>query len=145
MNQSKIISFQILLLLIIFCAYSSDILAQENEKIKIYPDNCETIGGKLDVVGIEFKEFGEDESYLMILGGSSKGEKSRYNTDRIADAIKYLTRFHKIKNERVVYGVKPHSSKLGHLEFYVNGKLVVEIRFAKKSKLCFGIGETFDY
>ena len=144
MNQSKIISFQILLFLIIFCACSSDILAQENEKIKIFPDVCEVIGGKLDVVGIEFNKLEKDDSYLIILGNSSKGEKSRYNNDRIADAIKYITKFHEIKNERVVYGVSPLANELGRLEFYVSGKLVVEIRFAKKSKLCFGIGETFD-
>ncbi len=142
MKFPKII-FQLSFVLFIFCVCPYILLAQNSKKIKIFPDNCETISGKLDVTGIKFNKLGENESYLIIIGGSSKGEKSRYNDNRITDAVKYLTEFHKIKSERIIYGTRKLSDKLGYLQFFVNGKLLVEIRFSKKAELCFGIGETF--
>lgn len=137
-------TFQILLFfLLICCVFLFDVLAQQIKKAVDSPDICEIISLKLDVVGDTFSKVKKEKSYLVIIGEAPKKVSSRYTSNRISDAIKYLTKFHNINRERIVFGIGLSSKKLAYLKFYVSGELVDEIITRRKGRLCFGMGETF--
>jgi hypothetical protein len=136
------ITFQLSLSSLLICyIFSSDTRAQKKDEIKVFGDNCETVQGKLLVAASKFKETGSQESYLIIIAEASKGEKPRYNNDRISAAIRYFVKHSNISNERIVYGIGPPADKLGYLRFYINGELAEELKVPKNGRLCWGGGD----
>lgn len=143
MKSLKIFIQQSFIFLLSFLFFSSSLWAQEDRKSKELADSCEIISLKLDGIGIKFNEILKEKSNLIIIGISPKREKSLYTNKRISDAIKYLTRFHNIKTEKIVYGARSSTTELSSLKFYINGEYVDEIKTVGKGGLCFGMGETF--
>jgi hypothetical protein len=142
--KSLSLPFQMLVFfLLICCVFMSEAPAQKNKKVTGSADNCEIISLKLDSIANTFKKVTEIKSFLIIITGSPKNVNSRYNSNRISDAIKYLTKFHEISSEKIIFGIGSSSGKLGYLKFYVRGEFVGEIKTIRKAKLCFGMGETF--
>ncbi len=122
--------------------FSSNLLAQKREKIKVFGDNCETIALKLDIAVSKFKEVGTKESFLIIIGNPVKNEISRYNKARISDAIKFFVKYQNIDRQKIVFGSAPSTDELGYLKFYINGQLIEVIKVSnRKARLCHGSGD----
>lgn len=137
---------QLVLNFLLTCSFFPfDLWAQKDKKVGNFPDNCEVITLELEGLSDRFKSDKKEKSYLIIIGGSSKKAKFRYNSNRISDAIKYLVEFQNIKSEEIVYGTGQSLDELGYLKFYVNGELIEEIKTLGKGRLCFGMGEIFSW
>lgn len=144
MKSLKMTSRISLFFLLVCCGFLSDIQAQKNKKVADLPDNCEIISLKLNLVADTFNKIKEETSFLVIIAGATKKVSPRYNSNRISDAVKFLTKFHSISSKRIVVGIGLSSSKLAYLKFYVRGELVDEIKIIGKGRLCFGMGESFE-
>jgi len=94
---------------------------------------------------IDFEREGKPDSYLVIIGGAMKGEKSSYNARRIGEALAYIDWVGNKKINRIVSGVGMPETEAGYLRLYVNGILSHEVRTRKNAKLCWGEGNELDF
>ena len=142
----KRMTFQLfwsLVIVINFCVFNAD--AQSKKSDKVIFDTCETGKAKLADASVDFQKNAKPDSYLVIIGGAMKGEKSSYNSQRIQQAIPYLDFVGAVKSEQIVFGTGTSEAKAGYLRLYVNGILSIEIRTRKNAKLCWGEGDAFDF
>lgn len=147
-NKKKIkkMTFQLFWLVIFisnFCIFNLE--AQSKKSDKIVFDTCETILEGLRSVAYDFQKKATPDSYLLIIGGAMKGEKSSYNSRRIQEAIGYLDFAGSIKSNRIVFGSGRTETEAGYLRLYVNGILSTEIRTRKNAKLCWGEGNELKF
>jgi hypothetical protein len=114
----------------------------EEERTVLSPLFLDHLIHKLAVVAAAFKHGKkEEESVLIIIGVGAKNVNSRYNSNRISEAVKHLAAVFNINSEKIVVGISPTSSdKLGYLKFYVNGELVDEIVTRGKGGVCLDAG-----
>lgn len=97
----------------------------------------------LDSAAISFRSESKSDEYLIIVGGSSQGEKSKYNEQRLQDAVEYFRRIQKIEEKKIVRAIGTESkTDIAYLKIFISGKLVGEIKTVKGGRLCFGHGET---
>lgn len=143
-NVRKIV-FQLfwsLALIINFCVF--DTVAQDKKSEKIIFDTCATGKFKLADAIFEFQKNAKPDSYLLIIGGAMKGEKSSSNSRRIQQAIGYFD-FLGMKSDRIISGNGASEAEAGYLRLYINGILSAEIRTSKNAKLCWCEGDAFDF
>lgn len=106
-------------------------------------DNCETIAWKLEHVGGKFVAVGESD-LLFILGGGSNETDDR---NRISLAKSFIVRKFDVPREKIITSVgygdeeKPTAA---YVRFYLNGKLLNEIRASPRSTLCHNDSGEFD-
>jgi hypothetical protein len=133
-----------LLLLALFPTLTSGFLwAQSAKKARPLSDNCETISGKLDVVGSEYSRKGTKDSFIIVVGSFSSAARSKSAESIIRDAIKYLVRFHGVDEGKFRFGTNRTLRASSEVEFFVNGQSTIVINVTQRSRLCFGMGETF--
>ena len=134
--------FWLVVLIANFCVFN--LQAQSNKTDKVIFDSCEIGKFKLAEAGFDFLKNAKPDSYLIIIGGAMKGEKSSYNSQRIQQAKGYFD-FLGMKSDRIVFGIGMPEAEAGYLRLYVNGVLMTEIRLRKNAKLCWGDGEALDF
>jgi hypothetical protein len=135
--------FWLIVFVMSFYVFSAE--AQNKKSNAINFDNCEMMVLKLANAAHYFVKDAKPDSYLIIIGGSMKGEKSSYNSRRIQESIGYINWGAKTKNDRIIFGIGIPETDFGYLRFYVNGVLSQEIKTAKNAKLCFGEGNEFNF
>lgn len=135
--------FWLVVLIANFCVFN--LQAQSNKSDKVVFDTCETMLDRLRSVANDFQKNAKPDSYLVIIGGAMKGEKSSYNSRRIQQSIGYLDFAGSIKSDRIVFGIGMPETEAGYLRLYVNGTLSTEIRTRKNAKLCWGEGQELDF
>ena len=134
--------FWSLVIIINFCVFDADAQSKKSDKVNF--DTCETGKAKLADASFDFQKNAKPDSYLVIIGGAMKGEKSSYNSQRIQQAMGYLD-FMGMRSEQIVFGTGKSEAEAGYLRLYVNGILSTEIRTRKNAKLCWGEGDAFDF
>jgi len=134
--------FWLLVFISNFCVFNAG--AQSKKSDKIIFDTCETGKAKLADVGFDFSKNAKPGSYLVIIGGAMKGEKSSYNSQRIQQSIGYFG-FLGMKSDRIVFGIGTSETDAGYLRLYINGVLAAKITTRKNAKLCWGEGDAFDF
>lgn len=135
--------FWVVVFIAIFGVFNLEAQSKKSEKVDF--DNCEIMLAKLRLVIDDFQKNGKSDSFLVIIGGAMKGEKSSYNERRIQQSIGYLDFAGAIKSDRIVFGVGNPETEAGYLRLYVNGILSTEIRTRKNAKLCWGEGDELDF
>ncbi len=135
--------FWSLVIVINFCVFNAD--AQSKKSDKVIFDTCETGKAKLADASVDFQKNAKPDSFLIIIGGAMKGEKSHYNSQRIQQAIPYFDFVGSVKSKRIVFGTGISEAKAGYLRLYVNGILSTEIRTRKNAELCWGEGDAFNF
>jgi hypothetical protein len=135
--------FWLVVLITHFCVFN--VAAQNKKSNAKYFDTCETGKTSLFLAVEDFNKNAKPNSYLVIIGGAMKGEKSSYNNRRIQQSIGYINYNFKL-GDRKVYGVGKSETNAGYLRFYVNGvRLNWEIITRKNAKLCWGEGDEMKF
>ena len=139
----KIVGLSVLLSSL-FLGFASEGFAQQVKKRQTSSANCEETSAILDVVGDKFSRQGTKESFIIVLGSFPTSVSARSKDSIIRDATMYLSRIYKIKEERIRTGTnRSNDSRVAELQFFINGELAAALNVSNKSRLCFGMGETF--
>ncbi len=136
-------TFWLTIFIVCFCVFNTE--AQNKKSDKVIFASCEIIIAGLGNAINDFTKNAKPDSYLVIIGGAMKGEKSFYNSRRIQQSIGYLDFAGSIKSDRIVFGIGMPEAEAGYLRLYVNGVLSTEIKTRKNAKLCWGEGNELDF
>ena len=138
----KIVGLSVLLSSL-FLGFASEGFAQQVKKRQTSSANCEETSAILDVVGDKFSRQGTKESFIIVLGSFPTSVSARSKDSIIRDATMYLSRIYKIQEERIRTGLNRSNDSRAELQFFINGELAAALNVSNKSRLCFGMGETF--
>lgn len=87
---------------VVILGLASDVGAQRGSSDKVVGGSCESeiagIGNALN----DFAKNAAPGSYLIIVGGSMRGEKSAYNSRRLEQLVEYITWGGKNPSDRIV-------------------------------------------
>lgn len=131
-----------LLWFMLILGVSAGTVVGQSSTTDLTADSCEAVSSKLDAVGKEYSS-GDSGDFLVIIGSFPRSMLPRVSDALFADSIRYLAKFHKVDERKIAYGVNHVGGRRGEIQFFVRGKLTSVISTTQKSKLCFGIGETF--
>jgi hypothetical protein len=134
----------VLLIGLLICGFFlPDVKAQQNKKTNAATDGCEFVTMKLSNVLNALNEDKDEENYLIIIGKSAVNVKSNYVRRQVEDALKYFDFAGKVDKNKTVIGFDKGSNIFSQIQFFAGGKLVSEINYHPKAKLCFSDGWTF--
>jgi hypothetical protein len=140
----RLSSSKVMLLSVLFAGcFVGAVRGQPSRDRIMRADSCEEISLKLDRVGREYAEKGTKDSVIIIIGDFAGKSGAKTASSRSRDASRYLTQFYKVKLEKIRSAFRVFHSPIVTTQFFVNGELVAVINSTNRSRLCFGMGETF--
>lgn len=108
------------------------VLAQGNKRV---PDNCESMGLKLDVTISYFKKIQEDASVVVAIGALGKRETESANVERLNQVRSYFVS-KGVKASQLLLSRSIQSSQYGGIQFVVDGRIIEEIVSGRNGRIC---------
>jgi putative AlgH/UPF0301 family transcriptional regulator len=140
---TRLLNRALLISLLVCGFFLFEVQAQQKKKTNNVTDGCEIVTAKLGEVLHTLSKIKDDENYLIIIGKSAANVKSGYVRRQVDGALKYFNFGGPVDKNKIVLGFDKSSNKFSQLQFFVGGKLVAEINYHPKAKLCFSDGWTF--
>lgn len=100
------------------------------------PDSCESIYLTLETLSSRIGALTDKDGVLVVIAGSQSAKDAKYDHLRIKRLTKYLVNSG-LREEKIIWGIGPRSQdRYSYMKFYLEGRLLKEMKLTRRSMLC---------